>query len=71
MPVGIQDQLGPLIARRRKDLGLSLRELGARAGVSHVTALKIENGTGNTRIEVIDGVLAGLGLERSLVSAGD
>lgn len=56
-------QLGTLIRRARKSLGLTQTELGARAGLRQETISLIENGSGATRLETLLSVLAALGLE--------
>ena len=56
-------QLGALIRRARKRMGLTQTELGARAGLRQETISLIENGSGATRLDTLLSVLAALGLE--------
>ena len=56
-------QIGTLIRRNRKRLGLSQSELGERAGLRQETISLIETGNPATRLDTILAVLAALDLE--------
>lgn len=56
-------QIGTIIRRHRKRLGLSQRELGDRAGLRQETISLIETGNPATRLETLLAVLATLDLE--------
>ena len=45
----------------REGLGWSQRELGRRAGVSHVTICQIESGSLDPRVETLDRIATALG----------
>lgn len=51
MPESRNTDIGPLIRSRRKDLGLSLRELAERTGVTHGFLGQIERGESSPSIE--------------------
>ena len=56
-------QIGTIIRRNRKRLGLSQSELGERAGLRQETISLIETGNPATRLDTILAVLAVLDLE--------
>lgn len=56
-------QLGTIIRRQRKRLGLSQTELGERAGLRQETISLIETGNPATRFDTLLAVLAALELE--------
>lgn len=56
-------QIGAIIRRNRKRLGISQRELGDRAGLRQETISLIENGNSATRLDTMLAVLAALDLE--------
>jgi HTH-type transcriptional regulator / antitoxin HipB len=56
-------QLGTLIRRQRKRLGLSQKELGERAGLRQETISLIETGNPASRLDTLLAVLAALDLE--------
>ena len=56
------DKIGRAIAERRMALGLSVRELGARVGVSYTTLSLIENGRMNPSIGTLTKITDELGL---------
>ena len=56
------DKIGRAIAERRMALGLSVRELGARVGVSYTTLSLIENGKMNPSIGTLTKITDELGL---------
>lgn len=56
-------QIGTIIRRNRKRLGLSQSELGDRAGLRQETISLIETGNPATRLETMLAVLATLDLE--------
>ena len=60
-------QIGNIIRRTRKKLGLSQKELGAKAGVRQETISLIESGTSGGRVETLLAVLSVLGLELQIV----
>ena len=55
-------KIGRAIAERRMALGLSVRELGARVGVSYTTLSLIENGRMNPSIGTLTKITDELGL---------
>lgn len=56
-------QLGNLIRRVRKKLGLSQTDLGTRTGLRQATISSIETGNPSTKLETILAILAALDLE--------
>ena len=56
-------QLGTIIRRRRKRLGLNQSELGQRAGLRQETISLIESGNPAVRLDTLLAVLAALELE--------
>ena len=56
------DRIGRAIAERRKALGLSVRELGARIDVNYTTLSLIENGRMNPSIGTLTKITDELGL---------
>jgi HTH-type transcriptional regulator/antitoxin HipB len=60
-------QIGNLIRRTRKKLGLSQAELGDKAGFRQETISLIETGNPATKLETILAVLAALDLEFRIV----
>jgi len=56
-------QIGTIIRRNRKRLGLSQSGLGERAGLRQETISLIENGNSATRVDTLLAVLAALDLE--------
>lgn len=57
------NQIGTIIRRRRKKLGLSQSALGERAGLRQETISLIETGNPAARLDTILAVLAALDLE--------
>lgn len=55
-------KIGRAIAERRMALGISVRELGARVGVSYTTLSLIENGKMNPSIGTLTKITDELGL---------
>jgi transcriptional regulator with XRE-family HTH domain len=55
-------ELGQLVRRTRKQEKLSQKALADLVGVSHVTVLAIEKGTGKARLENAWKILIALGL---------
>lgn len=69
-------QIGNTIRRARKNLALSQKQLGDKAGLRQETISLIETGNPSTKIETLLAVLAALDLEfqiapRSRSSAAD
>lgn len=56
-------QIGTIIRRKRKKLGLSQSELGAKAGLRQETISLIETGNPAARLDTILTVLAALDLQ--------
>ncbi len=56
-------QIGNAIQRVRKQLNLTQRELGEKAGLWQETISKIENGNSDTKVGTLLAVLAALDLE--------
>ena len=56
-------RIGRNIAERRKELGLSVRELGARTGVNYTTLSLIENGKLNASIATLTKITNEIGLK--------
>lgn len=61
-------QLGNLIRRQRKKMGLSQAELGEKAGVRQGTVSVIETGNPAARLDTLLAVLAALDLEFRVAS---
>ena len=62
--------LGPQIALRRKDLGLSQSDLARKAGISRATLDALENGrSGELGFSKVANILSALGLELKLQEA--
>jgi HTH-type transcriptional regulator / antitoxin HipB len=62
--------LGPQIASRRKDLGLSQSDLARKAGISRATLDALENGrSGELGFTKLANILSALGLELKLHEA--
>ena len=69
-------QLGQLLVGRRKALGLSQQELGAKVGISQKRQSGLELQPGRVTVDRLLGLLAALGLElvvqdREQASPGD
>lgn len=69
-------QLGQLLVGRRKALGLSQQELGAKVGISQKRQSSLELQPGRITVDRLLGLLAALGLElvvqdREQASPGD
>jgi transcriptional regulator with XRE-family HTH domain len=58
--------IGAALKARRLALGLTLRELGARAGLSHSAIDFIERGERNTTIDTLEGLASALGVALDL-----
>ena len=56
-------RIGRTIAERRKELGISVRELGARTGVNYTTLSLIENGKLNASIATLTKITDEIGLK--------
>lgn len=56
-------QIGNIIRRNRKRLGMSQRELGDRVGLRQETISLIETGNSATRLDTLLALLAALDLE--------
>ena len=56
-------RIGRTIAERRKALGLSVRQLGARTGVNYTTLSLIENGKLNASIVTLTKITDEIGLK--------
>lgn len=56
-------QIGTIIRRKRKRLGMSQSELGERTGLRQETVSLIETGNPATRLDTMLSVLAALDLE--------
>lgn len=67
-----QNQVGALIARRRRQLGLSGYELGRQTGIQPSTILRIERGETHPTAEKLDVLAGALGIDPSklLAAAG-
>ena len=61
-------QLGNLIRRHRKKMGLSQTELGERAGLRQATVSVIESGNPAARLDTLLALLAALDLEFRVAS---
>lgn len=63
-------QIGTIIRRNRKRMGLSQSGLGERAGLRQETISLIETGNPATRLDTILAVLAALDLEFQVAARG-
>lgn len=57
-------ELGRIVRQKRRQENLSQKALADLVGVSHVTVVALEKGTGKARLENAWKILAGLGLVR-------
>lgn len=62
-------QLGQIVRQKRKQEKLSQKTLADLVGVSHVTVVALEKGTGKARLENAWKILTGLGLAERASSA--
>lgn len=60
-------QIGAVIRRARKKLGITQKELGEKVGIWQVTVSLIENGESGARIDTLLSILAALDLEFQIV----
>lgn len=58
-------ELGQIVRQKRKQEKLSQKTLADLVGVSHVTVVALEKGTGKARLENAWKILNGLGLVKS------
>ncbi|MFN0023642.1 MAG: helix-turn-helix domain-containing protein [Parvularculaceae bacterium] len=56
-------QVGAILRRRRRRLGLSQAELGERAGVRQATISSLESGEQGARLKTVCDVMSVLGVE--------
>jgi len=61
--MGIMNEVGKVIKKRRLSLSITQRELAALAGIGINTLTKIERGEANPSLAVIDKIFNTLGLE--------
>lgn len=61
-------QLGQIVRQKRKQEKLSQKTLADLVGVSHVTVVALEKGTGKARLENAWKILTGLGLAERATS---
>lgn len=59
-------ELGEFLARRRKSLRISQRELAGLCGVSEHALVNLERGDGNPTFDLMASIADALGLEISL-----
>lgn len=59
-------QIGEIIRRRRRQLGLSQKQLGDKVRLRQATISKIESGEPATRLQTWLDVLGALGLEATI-----
>ncbi len=59
----VLNTISKAVKERRKELGITQPLLGELAGVSKNTIYKLERGSGNPTIKVLEGLLEVLGLE--------
>ena len=59
-------EIGLLIARRRKELGVNQRELADLCGVSEHALCNLERGIGNPTLKLVTAVAEALGIELNL-----
>lgn len=60
------EEIGALIRRRRKTLGIKQRDAAELAGVAVHTLSNIESGTANPTIDVLTKILGVLGLKLNI-----
>lgn len=63
-------ELGQIVRQKRKQEKLSQKALADLVGVSHVTVVALEKGTGKARLENAWKILTGLGLAEQTPSTG-
>lgn len=67
--MGANDTVARNLRRYREDRGLSLAEIGRRAGLSKQTVASIESGEGNPTVDTVERLAAALGVSiRALMS---
>lgn len=59
-------KIGMIIRSRRKELGITQRELAELAGVGYNSLISIERGEGNPTMDVLNRILDTLGLQISI-----
>ena len=62
MPQNNDNKLGMTLSTKRKELGLSAREVGARAGLNHSTIVRIEKSERMPTPDVLDKIASVLDL---------
>lgn len=60
------EEIGELIRRRRKTLGIKQSDVAELAGIAVHTLSNIESGKGNPTLEILSKVLGVLGLRLSI-----
>lgn len=60
-------EIGALIAKRRKSLKVNQRDLASLCGVSEHALCNLERGIGNPTMKLVSSVAATLGLELRIV----
>lgn len=60
------DEIGLLLAKRRKSLKVCQRDLAALSGVSEHALVNLERGIGNPTLKLVNAVADALGLELRL-----
>ena len=65
--VDIKEKIGARVAKIRNNKGISTRQLAEKSGVSFANIGKLERGTYNISIEILDRICEQLGLEIQLV----
>ena len=58
--------IGQVIQQARQDIGMSLRELTRRTGISHAVLCRIENGDSDVKISYIIKIFTALNLKSSV-----
>ena len=59
----IRTKIGAELRAIRQARGLSIRELAERTGIGYAHISRVENGTYNIRLDIIERLLAGLNAE--------
>ena len=64
-------RIGGLLAERRHELGLTVRQLAERCGLNHPNIVCVENGKYSVGLDILYKIASAMGLELSFIKEGD